>query len=110
MLYRILVGLLFIFIYSANANTPVEFYNDNWTIACDNTLTCRMVGNGQDVKDKNNQIAILLERKAGADQPITDGYFRYSSREDDKKEQELKLHPISLVINNQSLSALTKKN
>ena len=37
-----------------------------------------MVGNGQDVKDKNNQIAIQLERKAGADQPITDGYFRYS--------------------------------
>ena len=112
MFYRILVFLLLICVYSAHANTPVEFYNANWEIVCDNTLTCRVAGFGREVNDGESPISILLERKAGADQPITGGYFKYESykyEDDDKKEQILKNQPISLVINNKDLGTLTKK-
>ena len=112
MFYRILVFLLLICVYSAHANTPVEFYNANWEIVCDNTLTCRVAGFGREVDDGESPISILLERKAGADQPITGGYFKYESykyEDDDKKEQILKNHPISLVINNKDLGTLIKK-
>ena len=42
--YRVLVGLLFICVYSAHANASVEFHHADWHITCDNTLTCYAVG------------------------------------------------------------------
>jgi len=112
MFYRILAFLLLICVHSAHANTPVEFYNSNWEIVCDNTLTCRVVGFGREVDDGESPISILFERKAGAAQPVTGGYFKYQSYNDEvdnQKESELKNKPISLIINNKSLGTLTEK-
>lgn len=114
MFNRVLVGLFFLFtlVHYAYANTAVEFYYVNWEMVCDNTLTCRVAGFGRELDDGDSHISILLERKAGANQPITGGYFKYESykyEDDDKKEQILKNHPISLVINNKDLGTLIKK-
>lgn len=114
MFNRVLVGLFFLFTlgHCAYANTAVEFYYVNWEMVCDNTLTCRVAGFGRELDDGDSHISILLERKAGANQPITGGYFKYESykyEDDDKKEQILKNHPISLVINNKDLGTLIKK-
>lgn len=43
----------------------------------DNTLTCRMAGFGRELDESDSHISILLERKAGANQPIISIKFRY---------------------------------
>ena len=79
MFNRVLVGLFFLFtlVHYAYANTAVEFYYVNWEMVCDNTLTCRVAGFGRELDDGDSHISILLERKAGANQPIISIKFRY---------------------------------
>ena len=43
----------------------------------DNTLTCRMAGFGKELDEGDSHISILLEHKAGANQPIISIKFRY---------------------------------
>ncbi|MBK9186855.1 MAG: DUF1176 domain-containing protein [Moraxellaceae bacterium] len=40
-------------------------------IACDNTRNCRAVGYQSDEGGENLPLALLLERAAGANQPVT---------------------------------------
>lgn len=48
----------------------VEFTHNDWTLACDNTRTCRAAGyQNEDAGD--DPVSVLLTRKGGPDQPIT---------------------------------------
>ena len=49
--------------------TSVDFSHDDWTIACDNTRTCRAAGYQAD--DSDPPVSVLLTRKAGAGQAVT---------------------------------------
>ncbi|WP_141675341.1 hypothetical protein [Gilliamella apicola] len=68
---------LFTLVPCAYANTAVEFYYVNWEMVGDNTLTCRVAGFGRELDEGDSHISILLERKAGANQPIISIKFRY---------------------------------
>ncbi|KLD72488.1 DUF1176 domain-containing protein [Xanthomonas pisi] len=50
--------------------TGVDFSHDDWTIACDNTRTCRAAGYQPDEGD-HLPVSVLLTRKAGAGQAVT---------------------------------------
>ena len=112
MFYRVLVGLLLICVYSVHANASVEFHHIDWEIVCDNTLTCRVAGLGEEVDKTDSHISILLERKAGANQPIIGGYVKLASSKNDENIREKRKpqnYPLSLIINNVSLGKLTEK-
>ncbi|WP_312315688.1 DUF1176 domain-containing protein [Stenotrophomonas sp.] len=48
----------------------VEFTHNDWTLACDNTRTCRAAGyQNEDAGD--DPVSVLLTRKGGPDQPIS---------------------------------------
>lgn len=48
-----------------------SFSHHDWEIACDNTRNCRAVGYQSDDGGFNLPLALLLERAAGANQPVT---------------------------------------
>ncbi|MCC4633926.1 DUF1176 domain-containing protein [Xanthomonas dyei] len=50
--------------------TSVDFSHDDWTIACDNTRTCRAAGYQPD-EGEHLPVSVLLTRKAGAGQAVT---------------------------------------
>ncbi|APO97179.1 DUF1176 domain-containing protein [Xanthomonas vesicatoria] len=50
--------------------TSVAFSHDDWTIACDNTRTCRAAGYQPD-EGEHLPVSVLLTRKAGAGQAVT---------------------------------------
>ncbi|KAB7768184.1 DUF1176 domain-containing protein [Xanthomonas maliensis] len=50
--------------------TNVAFSHDDWTIACDNTRTCRAAGYQPD-EGEHLPVSVLLTRKAGAGQAVT---------------------------------------
>ncbi|WP_313458102.1 DUF1176 domain-containing protein [Stenotrophomonas sp.] len=57
---------------TAHAAPPkgVEFTHNDWTLACDNTRTCRAAGyQNEDAGD--DPVSVLLTRKGGPDQPVT---------------------------------------
>jgi len=54
----------------ASAITPgVAFSHEDWTLACDNTRTCRAAGY-QDEDAGGDPVSVLLTRRGGPDQPI----------------------------------------
>ncbi|MFO3703783.1 DUF1176 domain-containing protein [Xanthomonas codiaei] len=54
----------------AAAATSVDFTHDDWTIACDNTRTCRAAGYQPD-EGEHLPVSVLLTRKAGAGEAVT---------------------------------------
>jgi len=48
----------------------VEFTHNDWTLACDNTRTCRAAGY-QNEEAGDDPVSVLLTRKGGPNQPIT---------------------------------------
>lgn len=54
----------------AAAATSVDFTRDDWTIACDNTRTCRAAGYQPD-EGEHLPVSVLLTRKAGAGEAVT---------------------------------------
>ncbi|KHL56476.1 DUF1176 domain-containing protein [Xanthomonas cannabis] len=57
------------FVHAAPA-TSVDFTHDDWTIACDNTRTCRAAGYQPD-EGEHLPVSVLLTRKAGAGEAVT---------------------------------------
>lgn len=55
----------------AQDNTPssVSFAHHDWSLACDNTRTCRAAGYQSD--DEQLPVSVLHTRKAGLQQPVT---------------------------------------
>ncbi|MEG8119582.1 DUF1176 domain-containing protein, partial [Xanthomonas hortorum] len=54
----------------AEAPVGIAFDHEDWTIACDNTRTCRAAGYQPDEGD-STPVSVLLTRKAGAGQAVT---------------------------------------
>ncbi|USJ00641.1 DUF1176 domain-containing protein [Xanthomonas prunicola] len=54
----------------ADPVTGISFDHDDWTIACDNTRTCRAAGYQPD-EGEHLPVSVLLTRKAGAGQAVT---------------------------------------
>ncbi|WP_127158873.1 DUF1176 domain-containing protein [Xanthomonas arboricola] len=54
----------------ADAPVGIAFDHQDWTIACDNTRTCRAAGYQPD-DDGSTPVSVLLTRKAGAGQAVT---------------------------------------
>ncbi|MBB6337722.1 invasion protein IalB [Xanthomonas arboricola] len=54
----------------ADAPVGIAFEHQDWTIACDNTRTCRAAGYQPD-DDGSTPVSVLLTRKAGAGQQVT---------------------------------------
>ncbi|WP_311239810.1 MULTISPECIES: DUF1176 domain-containing protein [unclassified Xanthomonas] len=54
---------------AAASATGIDFSHKDWTIACDNTRTCRAAG--YQPEDTEPAVSVLLTRKAGAAQPVT---------------------------------------
>ncbi|MCF7749759.1 DUF1176 domain-containing protein [Bacillus subtilis subsp. subtilis] len=48
----------------------LSFTHNDWTLACDNTRTCRAAGYQSDADGGNAPVSILLTRLAGPDQPV----------------------------------------
>jgi len=53
----------------APATPHVDFTHHDWTIACDNTRTCRAAGY-QDDASSDRPVSVLLTRRAGPDAPV----------------------------------------
>nr|WP_024745406.1 DUF1176 domain-containing protein [Xanthomonas oryzae] len=54
----------------ADPVTGISFDHDDWTIACDDTRTCRAAGYQAD-EGEHLPVSVLLTRKAGARQTVT---------------------------------------
>ncbi|MEG2805465.1 DUF1176 domain-containing protein [Stenotrophomonas sp.] len=57
-------------VQAAPAVAGLSFSHNDWTLACDNTRTCRAAGYQNDDEDGNLPVSILLTRRAGPDQPV----------------------------------------
>ena len=82
------------------ASTPVNFNSQDWQVACDNTLTCRLAGYQS---DNNNElpVSLLLVRRAGANATV-DGQVKLGGAKESAAKALMQLgnrHRISLFIN-----------
>ena len=85
------------------ANSGVEFINQDWQVACDNTLTCRLAGY-QAENNSDLPVSVLLVRSAGANASV-DGRVKLGGAKDSSSKALMKLgdrHRISLFINGKS--------
>ncbi|KAF1017283.1 MAG: hypothetical protein GAK31_00545 [Stenotrophomonas maltophilia] len=55
---------------AAAPTSPFPFTHNDWTLACDNTRTCRAAGYQDDDGD-NPPVSVLLTRKGGPGQPVS---------------------------------------
>ena len=82
------------------ANTGTEFVSQDWQVACDNTLTCRLAG----YQAENNSelpVSVLLVRRAGANAGV-DGRVKLGGAKESSSKALMQLgdrHRISLFIN-----------
>lgn len=84
----------------SNAETPVEFSNQDWQVVCDNTRTCRLAGY-QAESDSDFPVSVLLVRRAGANTSV-DGKVKLGGTKDNAAKALMQLgnrHRISLIIN-----------
>ena len=49
----------------------VDFTHNDWTLACDNTRTCRAAGYQNEEVPDSRPVSVLLTRLGGPDQPVT---------------------------------------
>ncbi len=82
----------------------VEFTNQDWQVACDNTRTCRLAG----YQAENNSqlpVSVLLVRRAGANATV-DGQVKFGGAKESAAKALMQLgnrHRISLVIDGKDL-------
>lgn len=82
------------------ASSGVEFISQDWQVACDNTLTCRLAG----YQAENNSefpVSVLLVRRAGANSNV-EGKVKLGGAKESSSKALMKLgdrHRISLFIN-----------
>ncbi|MEN6670269.1 DUF1176 domain-containing protein [Psychrobacter sp. B38] len=82
------------------ADTGVDFVSQDWQVACDNTLTCRLAG----YQAENNSelpVSVLLVRRAGANADV-DAKVKLGGAKDSSSKALMKLgdrHRLSLFIN-----------
>lgn len=92
-----------LFSAASMADTGVEFVSQDWQVACDNTLTCRLAGY-QAENDSGLPVSVLLVRKAGASAGV-DGRVKLGGAKESSSKALMKLgdrHRISVFINDKS--------
>jgi len=87
----------------AAAVSGLSFTHNDWTLACDNTRTCRAAGYQNDEDGGNAPVSILLTRLAGPDQPVK-AEVMLGQYDETKLPKQL-----SLQINDTKLGALAYK-
>lgn len=87
----------------AKEEVGISFYHHDWEIACDNTRNCRAVGYQSDDGGENLPLALLLERAAGANQPVTSRLMLGDRSEDNITPPAV----LTMKVNNQSLGKVT---
>lgn len=86
------------------AATPVDFTSQDWQVACDNTLTCRVAGY-QAENNSDFPVSILLVRKAGANATV-EGKVKLGGTKKNSTKALMQLgnrHRISLIIDGNDL-------
>jgi hypothetical protein len=78
---RLLIAALLPLPALAAAPAGLHFTHHDWEVACDNTRTCRAAGY-QSEETAAPAVSVLLERKAGANQPVT-GTLRIGDYDED---------------------------
>lgn len=92
-----------VFSSAATANSGVEFISQDWQVACDNTMTCRLAG----YQAENNSelpVSVLLVRRAGANAGV-EGKVKLGGAKESSAKALMKLgdrHRISLFINDRN--------
>lgn len=85
---------------------PVDFYHKDWQLVCDNTRTCRAAGYQPDSGDFM-PTAVLLERKAGANQPVTiEINLGEEDFYNDVKPVTIDFRQVNLLIDNKNLGRI----
>ncbi|MER2164628.1 MAG: DUF1176 domain-containing protein, partial [Psychrobacter alimentarius] len=85
------------------AHAGVEFANQDWQVACDNTMTCRLAG----YQAENNSelpVSVLLVRRAGANASVK-GKVKLGGAKESSSKALMQLgdrHRISLFINDKN--------
>lgn len=85
------------------AHAGVEFANQDWQVACDNTMTCRLAG----YQAENNSelpVSVLLVRRAGANATV-EGKVKLGGAKESSSKALMQLgdrHRISLFINDKN--------
>lgn len=85
------------------AHAGVEFANQDWQVACDNTMTCRLAG----YQAENNSelpVSVLLVRRAGANASV-EGKVKLGGAKESSSKALMQLgdrHRISLFINDRN--------
>lgn len=89
-----------LFSTASMASSGVEFVSQDWQVACDNTLTCRLAGY-QSENDSEFPVSILLVRRAGANAGV-EGKVKIGGAKESSSKALMKLgdrHRMSLFIN-----------
>ena len=89
-----------LFSSAAQAGAAVDFSNQDWQVACDNTRTCRLAGY-QAENNSDLPVSLLLVRRAGANATV-DGKVKLGGAKESSAKALMQLgnrHRISLFIN-----------
>jgi len=86
----------------------VSFTHKDWEVVCDNTLTCRAAGYGQENETGGSDGSVLLTREAGPGTEITGDVVLADIEDDD--DDDTPSPPLTLWINNQSAGNLSMTN
>jgi len=99
-----LLGALFV---SMGAQAEVAFSHNDWQVACDNTLTCRLAGY-QAESDSDMPVSVLLTRKAGKN-AVTTGQVKLGGTKESSAKALMQLgnrHRITMRLNGKDMGEL----
>lgn len=88
----------------AYAHTEIDFTHNDWQVACDNTLTCRLAGY-QSESNTDMPVSVLLTRRAGSNANVT-GKVKLGGTKESSAKALMQLgnrHRLSLFINGKDL-------
>ena len=101
------LGLLSVLSVPMGAHAEVAFSYNDWQVACDNTLTCRLAG----YQSENNggmPVSVLLTRKAGKN-AVTTGQVKLGGTKDSSAKALMQLgnrHRITMRLNGKDMGEL----
>lgn len=90
--------------FISTASAAVEFSNQDWQVACDNTRTCRLAGY-QAENNNDAPVSVLLIRRAGSNAEVA-GKVKLGGTKENSAKALMQLgnrHRISLFINDKDL-------
>ena len=98
------VGLLGALALPVSAQAATEFSHNDWQVACDNTLTCRIAGY-QAESNSDMPVSVMLTRKAGKS-AVTTGKVKLGSAQDSSSKALMQLgnrHRVTMRLNGKDM-------